>query len=87
MASQSLIMGDAFDFHDYFVMAPLKPEGLITSWMPSPNFHDYFVMAPLKLRIIFLPFFNTCNFHDYFVMAPLKLTALQHSISDGVKLP
>ena len=36
------------NFHDYFVMAPLK---LFKSFLVNcndTNFHDYFVMAPLK---------------------------------------
>ena len=36
-------------FHDYFVMAPLKPlTGPFRDLIDVSDFHDYFVMAPLK---------------------------------------
>ena len=37
------------NFHDYFVMAPLKLVANKVEIMGVANFHDYFVMAPLKL--------------------------------------
>ena len=37
------------NFHDYFVMAPLKLVINIEHTSCSKNFHDYFVMVPLKL--------------------------------------
>ena len=65
----------SINFHDYFVMAPLKRR-LIVWWQRLiwDNFHDYFVMAPLKHNQASSPGLPGFNFHDYFVMAPLKLT-------------
>ena len=36
------------NFHDYFVMAPLKPVSIGVETLVWGYFHDYFVMAPLK---------------------------------------
>ena len=36
------------NFHDYFVMAPLKPKINALLVREGKHFHDYFVMAPLK---------------------------------------
>ena len=68
----SLAIGGLCDFHDYFVMAPLKRRHAKGSTSIIPHFHDYFVMAPLKLYLCCMAMVRRWHFHDYFVMAPLK---------------
>ena len=63
---------DVHDFHDYFVMAPLKLVWREFCHVCPTDFHDYFVMAPLKPSNKPLITQMYMNFHDYFVMAPLK---------------
>ena len=73
-----------FYFHDYFVMAPLKPLWRAGRKTRGRNFHDYFVMAPLKRLMSAIPTTSLkADFHDYFVMAPLKPTSSVHKQSDA----
>ena len=64
---------DELNFHDYFVMAPLKLVVCNTLNVNPQDFHDYFVMAPLKHMDEYEKKSLLIYFHDYFVMAPLKL--------------
>ena len=74
----SLNRYQAWHFHDYFVMAPLKHLPSMRSLFSNGHFHDYFVMAPLKPKYPTIADWIRINFHDYFVMAPLKLRSLEN---------
>ena len=51
--SPQIMLPSVVDFHDYFVMAPLKQWSLqVCLLIEGIHFHDYFVMAPLKLTHI-----------------------------------
>ena len=73
MCKSISLFSQKINFHDYFVMAPLKPTfRLYDELLTVANFHDYFVMAPLKPGALAEFVREGADFHDYFVMAPLK---------------
>ncbi len=63
----------SWSFHDWIIMALLKPDGLQGMRISRPCFHDWIIMALLKHPSNSIVRSVLHCFHDWIIMALLKL--------------